>query len=66
MFAPRKFTIMLYADDTRYYVVRYGWRMTGKKAEATGVQINGKTGLIERTGNDLKPTKKYEELKKMK
>lgn len=66
MFSPRKFVIMIYASDTHYFVTRYDRKQTLKKAQLFGVQINGKTGVVDKKSLDLKALKSYEEIKKEK
>ena len=66
MFTPRKFMIMIYANDTNYFVTRYDRKQTPKKAQLFGVIINGKTGSVDRKSLDLKVLKTYEAIKKEK
>jgi hypothetical protein len=65
MFEPRKYVIMIYADDTHYVITRYDRKQTYKSALLVGVTINGKTGAVEKRGLDwnLKVQKTYEEIK---
>ncbi|MDT8389714.1 MAG: hypothetical protein RRC34_04295 [Lentisphaeria bacterium] len=63
MFAPRKFTIMIYADDTHYFVTRYNRKQTLKQAQLLGVTINGTTGAVEKQGLGLKILKTYAAVK---
>ena len=66
MFEPRKYVIMLYADDTHYLVTRYVRKQTYKNALLVGVTIDGKTGAVGKKSLDwnLKVLKTYEEIKK--
>ena len=66
MFAPRKFMIMIYANDTHYFVTRYDRKQTHKKAQLFGVRINGKTGSVDKKSVELKVLKTYEAIKKKK
>jgi len=66
MFSPRKFVIMIYASDTHYFVTRYDRNQTLKKAQLFGVQINCKTGAVDRKGLGLTVVKTYEEVTKEK
>ncbi len=63
MFSPREFTIMMYADDTHYFVIRYDRKQTLKQAQLFGTSINGKTGAVEKNGLGLNVQKTYEEIK---
>ena len=64
MFAPRKFMIMIYANDTHYFVTRHGRKQTFKKAQLFGVRINGKTGVVDKKSLNLKVLKTYEKTRK--
>ncbi len=66
MFSPRKFMIMIYANDTHYFVTRYNRKQTYKKAQLFGVRINGKTGVVDKKSLDLNVLKPYKEIKKEK
>ena len=66
MFSPRKFVIMIYASDIHYFVTRYDRNQTLKKAQIFGVQINGKTGAVDRKSLELTVLKTYEEVAKEK
>lgn len=63
MFSPRKFDIMIYADDTHYFVTRYDRKQTLKQAQLFGTSINGKTGAVEKKGLGLNVQRTYEEVK---
>lgn len=59
MFAPRAFMIMIYADDTCYFVTRYIRKQTLKQAQLFGVRISGKSGAVEKQGLGLKSRQAY-------
>jgi hypothetical protein len=66
MFSPRKFVIMIYANDTHYFVTRYSRNQKLQKAQLFGVKINGKTGVVDQNSLELTPLKTYEEIMKEK
>ncbi len=63
MFEPCKFLLMIYANETDYFIVRYSLWQTYEKAQKYGVKINGQTGQVEREGADIKIIHTYEEIK---
>lgn len=63
MFEPRKFLLMIYANETDYFVVRYSLWQSYEKTQKYGVKINGKTGLVERENQDIKVLHTYKEMK---